>query len=45
MPKEVENGPTAYPVCLKHFERCFALEGSSYRDAVGIPAKKQLKPD
>ena len=44
--KEVENRPTAYPVRLKHFETdCFALEGSSYRDAVGIPAKKRLKPD
>ena len=44
--KEVENRPTAYPVHLKHFETdCFALEGSSYQDAVGIPAKKWLKPD
>ena len=44
--KEVENRPTAYPVRLKHFETdCCALEGSSYRDAVGIPAKKRLKPD
>ena len=33
-------------IYLKHFEtECFALEGSSYRDAVGIPAKKRLKPD
>ena len=24
---------------------CFALEGSSYRDTVGIPAKKRLKPE
>ena len=44
--KEVENGPTTYPVHLKHFETdCFALEGSSYRDAIGISAKKQLKHD
>ena len=41
------NGPTAYSVlCSKHFEAdCYALEGSRYRDAVGIPAKKRLKPD
>ena len=41
------SGPTAYSVlCSKHFEAdCYALEGSCYRDTVGIPAKKRLKPD
>ena len=38
--------PLIQYIYLKHFETdCFALEGSSYRDAVGIPAKKRLKPD
>ena len=39
--------PTANPLlCSKHFEQeCFAVEGSRYQDAVGIPAKKRLKPD
>jgi len=32
--------------CSMHFEPgCFALKGSRYWDAVGIPAKKCLKPD
>ena len=41
------EGPTANSLlCSKHFEQeCFAVEGSRYRDAVGIPAKKRLKPD
>ena len=40
------EGPTANLLCSKHFEQeCFAVEGSHYRDAVGIPAKKRLKPD
>jgi len=41
------NGPTANSVlCSKHFETaCFALEGSCYQDAAGIPTKKRLKPD
>ena len=34
---------TAFPVHLKHFKTdCFVLEGLSYRDVEGIPAKKQL---
>ena len=41
------KGPTAYSVlCSKHFEAdCFITEGVRYRDAVGLPAKKQLKPN
>ena len=41
------DGPTASSLLRsKHFEpECFALEGIRYRDAVGIPAKKRLKPD
>ena len=41
------DGPTAGSLlCSKHFEpHCFATEGSRFRDAVGIPAKKRLKPD
>ena len=37
----------AYSVlCSKHFETdCFVAEGSRYRDEMGIPAKKRLKPD
>ena len=39
--------PTAGSVlCSKHFEPdCFITEGVRYRDAVGIPAKKRLKPN
>ena len=41
------KGPTAGSVlCSKHFEPdCFITEGVRYRDAVGIPAKKRLKPN
>ena len=41
------EGPTANLLLYsKHFEQeCFAVEGSCYWDAVGIPAKKRLKPD
>ena len=41
------DGPSSSSLlCSKHFEpECFALEGARYRDAVGIPAKKRLKPD
>ena len=37
------KGPTANSLlCLKYSEQeCFAIEGSHYWDAVGIPAKKQ----
>ena len=40
------EGPTANSLLFsKHFEQeCFAIEGSRYRNAVGIPAKKRLKP-
>ena len=41
------KGPTADSVlCSKHFEPdCFITEGIPYRDTVGIPAKKRLKPN
>lgn len=41
------KGPTAGSVlCSKHFEpHSFITEGVRYRDAVGIPAKKRLKPN
>ena len=41
------DGPSKYSLlCSKHFEpNCFKTEGSRYRDEVGIPAKKRLKPD
>ena len=41
------NGPTAASfLCSKHFELdCFITEGVRFRDAVGIPAKKRLKPN
>ena len=40
------KGPTsASLLCSKHFEPdCFVTEGVRYRDAVGIPTKKRLKP-
>ena len=40
------KGPTAYSVLFsKHFEAdCFITEGVRYCDAVGLPAKKQIKP-
>ena len=43
----VWKGPTERSVlCSKHFEpHSFITEGVWYRDAVGIPAKKQLKPN
>ena len=41
------DGPTAYSVlCSKHFEQdCFIVEGIRYREDMGIPAKKRLKPN
>ena len=41
------KGPTAASfLCSKHFEPdCFITEGVHYCDAVGIPAKKRLKPN
>jgi len=41
------DGPsTSSVLCSKHFEpECFASDGVRYRDAMGIPAKKRLKPD
>ena len=40
------DGPSASSVlCSKHFEpKCFVVEGIRYRDSMGIPAKRQLKP-
>ena len=40
------NGPSSTSLlCAKHFEpECFETEGTRYRDALGIPAKKRLKP-
>lgn len=41
------DGPSKYSLlCSKHFEAdCFVTEGSRYRDEVGLPTKKRLKPD
>ena len=41
------DGPSSSsPLCSKHFkEDCFVTEGVRYRDALGIPAQKCLKPD
>ena len=41
------KGPTtASFLCCKHFEPdCFVTEGVRYCNAVGIPAKKWLKPN
>ena len=40
------DGPSASSVlCSKHFEpECFVVEGIRYRDYMGIPAKRWLKP-
>ena len=40
------DDPTASSVlCSKHFEEdCFVVEGVRYRESMGIPAKKRLKP-
>ncbi|XP_065892097.1 THAP domain-containing protein 10-like [Dysidea avara] len=39
------GGPTPHSLlCAKHFTpECFETDGSRYRDAIGIPAKKRLK--
>ena len=41
------DSPSKYSLlCSKHFEvDCFVTEGSCYRDEVGLPTKKRLKPD
>lgn len=41
------DGPSTHSMlCSKHFEPdCFATEGVRYRDAIGLPTKKRLKPD
>lgn len=41
------DGPSAHSMlCSKHFEpQCFVTEGVRYRDAIGLPTKKRLKPD
>ena len=41
------DGPSTYSMlCSKHFEpECFVTEGVRYRDAIGLPTKKRLKPD
>ena len=40
------EGPSAHLLlCPKHLEPdCFASEGVRYRDAIGLPTKKRLKP-
>ena len=40
------KGPTAASLlCSKHFKLdCFVTEGVRYRDSIGIPTKKCLKP-
>ena len=41
------DGPTPTSLlCSNHFEpECFAIEGSRYREEMGLPIKKRLKPD
>ena len=41
------NGPSAdSQLCSKHFtEDCFITEGVRFRDEMGIPTLKRLKPD
>ena len=41
------DGPSAHLMLFsKHFApECFATEGVRYRDAIGLPTKKHLKPD
>ena len=41
------DGPSSsFLLCSKHFkEDCFVTEGVRYRDALGVPAQKRLKPD
>ena len=41
------DGPSASSLlCSKHFEQdCFVVEGVRYREAMGIPAQKRLKPN
>ena len=41
------DAPTASSlVCSKHFQpKCFIINGSRYRDDVGLPMKKKLRPD
>ena len=41
------EGPSAHSLlCSKHFEPdSFATEGVRYRDAIGLPTKKRLKPE
>ena len=41
------DGPSSRSLlCSKHFkEDCFVTEGVRYRDALGVPAQKRLKPD
>ena len=41
------EGPSAHSMlCSKHFEPdSFATEGVRYRDAIGLPTKKRLKPE
>ena len=40
------KGPSSTSLlCAKHFEpECFETEGIRYRDALGLPVKKRLKP-
>ena len=41
------GGPSSSSLlCSKHFkEDCFVTEGVRYRDELGVPAQKRLKPD
>ena len=44
--KDWEGPSPSSLLCSKHFEPdCFVIEGSRYRDKLGIPSKKRLKPD
>ena len=41
------DGPSSSSqLCSKHFEdHCFVTEGVRYRESMGVPALKRLKPD
>ena len=41
-----EGPSSSSQLCSKHFEdHCFVTEGVRYREAMGVPTMKRLKPD